>query len=396
MSLLFDMLYPASFKRAPFFYVSGDINAGRKTVVHEYPNKNFRFVEDLGKNLRTFSIRAIITGFFYITNKKTLEDALNDEGIGILKHPFLGNINCVCTGYTVSEDLIGLGTANFTLNFVETKKSRFPDASNDNISKIADLYRKLYAFIKDDLNGQYIAQFARNISFAAQKLEDLSDTLNLIANSTKSLNTSSTEFQTQSNNFNSNAFKIASPDGDIGGNTSDLISSFDGLSDDGQTRFDASSKLFGFGEGDEFIDLPTTQIRQRNDNQKFINGTINALAFANQIDAAKDIDYANEQDLNDTAQVLDKNYDDLLNSESNKFSNQLLSDLNELRNQIRIFFEQERLIVNKIVEVKTKTIPATVLTYQYSGDTDDYDQILSLNQIFNPAVVEGNIKILEA
>ena len=396
MSLLFDMLYPASFKRAPFFYISGDINAGRKTVVHEYPNKNFRYVEDLGNNLRTFSIRAIIKGFFYLTEKKTLIDALTDEGIGILKHPFLGNINCVCTGYTLSENIsTDFGIGNFTLNFVETEKSRFPDASNDNISKIADLYRKLYAFIKDDLNGQYIAQFARNISFAAQKLENLSDTLKLIANSTKSLNTSSTEFQTQSNNFTSNAFKITSPDGDIGGNTSDLISSFDDLSDDGQTRFDASSKLFGFGEGDEFIDLPTTQIRQRNDNQKLINGSINALAFNNQVDAAKDIDYANEQDLNDTAQVLDKNYDDLLNSEFNKFSNQLLSDLNELRNQIRIFFEQERLIVNKIVEVKTKTMPVTVLTYQYSGDTDDYDQILSLNQIFNPAVVEGNIKILE-
>ena len=396
MSFLQDRLYPASFKGAGFIYVSGDINAGRKTVTHEYPNKDFRYIEDLGKNLRSFSIRAIIQGFFYETNKKTLEDALNDEGIGILVHPFLGNINSVCTGYTVSEDLTGTGIANFTLNFLEAETSRYPDASTNNISKIADLYRKLYDFIKDDLNGQYIAQFARNIAFSAQKLRDLTDTLNLIANTTKSLNVSSTEFRTQSNSFNNNAFKIASPTGDIGGNLSDFVSSFDSLSTDGQTRFDASSQLFGFGYDDEFIDLPTTQIQQRNDNQKYINGSINALAFANQIDSAKDIDYANEQDLNDTAQILDDNYDFLLNSESDKFSNQLLSDINELRNQIRIFFEQKRLVINKIIEITTKPIPATVLTYQYYGNVDDYEQIINLNSIFNPAVIDNGVKILEA
>lgn len=396
MSFLQDRLYPASFKGASFIFIGADINAGRKTVAHEYPNKDFRYVEDLGKNLRTFSIRAIIQGFFYETNKKTLEDALNDEGIGILVHPFLGNINCVCTGYTVSEDLTSTGIANYTLNFLEAKTSRFPDASTDNISKIADLYRKLYDFIKDDLNGQYIAQFARNIYFSAQKLRDLTDTLNLIANTTKSLNTSSTEFRAQSNSFHRDAFKIASPNGDIGGNLSDFVSSFDSLSSDGQTRFDASSRLFGFGADDEFIDLPTTQIRQRNSNQKFINGSINALAFANQIDSAKDIDYATEDDLNDTAQILDENYDFLLNSESDNFSNQLLSDINELRNQMRIFFEQKRLVINKIVEITTKPIPATVLTYQYYGNVDDYEQILSLNNIFNPAVVDNGLKILEA
>jgi len=395
MSFLQDRLYPASFKGAGFIYINGDVNAGRKTVVHEYPNKDFRFVEDLGKNLRTFSIRAIIQGFFYETSKKALEDALNDEGIGILVHPFLGNINCVCTGYTVSEDLTSTGIANFTLNFLEAETSRYPDASTNNISKIADLYRKLYDFIKDDLNGQYIAQFARNIAFSAQKLRSLTDTLNLISNTTKSLNVSSTEFRTQSNNFYNNAFKITSHNGDIGGNLSDFVSSFDDLSTDGQTRFDASSQLFGFGGDDEFIDLPTTQIQQRNDNQKYINGAINALAFANQIDSAKDIDYANEQDLNDTAQILDNNYDYLLNSESDKFSNQLLSDINELRNQIRIFFEKKRLVINKIVEISTKPIPATVLTYQYYGNVDDYEQIINLNGIFNPAVVDNVVKILE-
>jgi prophage DNA circulation protein len=67
-----------------------------------------------------------------------------------------------------------------------------------------------------------------------------------------------------------------------------------------------------------------------------------------------------------------------------------------MRNEVRIFFEQERLIVNKILEVETNTIPATVLAFQYYGDTSTYDEILSLNQIFNPAKVSGTVKIVEA
>lgn len=396
-SLVEDMLYPASFGGASFSFIGEDQNAGRKTVTHEYPNaEGYRFVEDLGKNLRTFSIRGIVSGFFYKDNKKILEDRLNTPGIQILVHPYLGNLNCVCTGYTVNEEINRVGVANYTMNFEEAKPSVFPRPDNNNTSIIANLYNDIYEFIKNDLNGQYIALFANNVFFAGQKLQSLSDTLNLIATTTKSLNVSDTDFQEESKNFNNNAFKIAGKDGDIGGNISDLVSKFDGLSTNGQTRFDASSKFFGFGGDDEYINGLTIQVLQKINNQKLINGSINLLAFTNLIDSSKDIEYKNEQDLNETSDKLDDAYDYLLNEESLEFSNESLDKIDELRSQSKIFFEQERLVVNKIYNIGTKNTPMTILAFQYYGNTDNYNELLILNSKFNPSMIEGNIKILEA
>ena len=392
---LFDSLYPASFKGASFFYVAGDIDAGRKTVTHEYPNKNFRFIEDLGLNLRKFSIRGIISGFGYEDNKALLEDALNSEGIGILVHPFLGRVNCVCTGYTVSEDLTATGVANYTMSFSEANESIYPDASEDNTSQIADLYRELYEYIADDLNGQYFIDTVRNQSSAADRLREISATLEAIAASVFTLDENNESFQKDLLKFSANAYKISAEDGDIGGNLSNVISKFDGLSLDGQERFDASSKLLGFGSDDIFSTVPTREIIQRNTNLKLINGTVNALAFTNMVDAAKDITYQDENDLNATADVLADAYDFLFNSTTDQFSNQLIDYIAKVRNQSRIFFEQERLTVNKIVEIETKKIPMAVLAFNYYGNTDNYDELLSLNTNFNPAQTQGTVKILE-
>ena len=396
MSFLLDRTYPPSFRGAEFIYQSGEINAGRKTVIHEYPNKTFRKIEDLGKNLRTFSITGVITGFFYEDSKKALEDALNIKGIGVLVHPFLGNINVVCVGFTVSESVRRVGIATYNLNFAEAEEGIAPRSEDNNISKIANLYKDLYDFIKNDLNGQYIAEFARNILFAGQKLSDISDTLDLIGQTVSSLSLNNTDFLNTNNNFSKDVFKIASPSGDIGGNISDLISKFDGLSSDGQTRYDASLQLVGFGSGDQFTTFNSSQSIQRVNNTKLINATVDSLAFANLVDSVKDITYIDTDDLDQTAGKVSDTYESIINSDYNKFSNGLLDKLAELMTQSRMFFEQERLTVNKVVEVKTHQIPVAVLSYQYTGSTVDYDILLTLNNNFNPAVIEGDIKVLES
>lgn len=395
MGIVFDNMYPASFKGVPFFYIGGDTSGGRKTVIFEYPNKDFRFIEDLGENLRTFTIRGIIKGLFYDFEKRALIAALSSEGIGTLVHPYFGNIECVSTGYTVTENLNNTGIAEFSMNFSQSEKSVFPNASRNNISAIADLFFSIYQVAGGYLNANYTTTTSFNIASASSKLKFISASLISISGTIPALKASDTTFTQKAQDFSKNSYKIASPEGDIGNNSSDLIFSFDSLSTDGQTRFDASRQLIGFGEDDDFLEFDTLEIKERSDNAKFINGTVNGLAFINLCDSAKDIEYRTEDDLNDTANLIDAFYDELIDSTTNKFSNNFSDDINNMRNEIRIFFEQERLIVNKVVEIETNPIPMTVLAYNYYGNTDEYDDLLSLNQITNPARVSGTIKILQ-
>ncbi|MGD9276255.1 MAG: DNA circularization N-terminal domain-containing protein [Candidatus Pacearchaeota archaeon] len=394
---VFDTTYPADFKGVGFIYVSGTITAGRKTVTHEYPNKDFRYVEDLGKNLRIFSINGLVHGELYTVKKLALEQALSSKDIGILTHPFLGMINCECTSYTVSEEFANTGIANFTMNFSEAEEPLYPTADINNIAKIANLYDELYDFINSDFNSQYSVNFNRNIIRSADKLLNLSSQLNAISRNTAALNTSNTDFREILRTFDNNVYRTASnTDDDAGENISNLISNFDALSDDGATRFNASLKFIQFGLTDQFVTANTSESEENKKNNKLINGTINALAFCNLVDSATDIDYQTDNELDNIAGTLDESYDYLLNSSNDILSNDLLDKINELRNQARVFFEQRRLIVNKIIEIETKTIPMTVLAFNYYGNTDNYDELLDINLSYNPSRIEGTVKILEA
>lgn len=394
-NVVFDSLYPCTFRGIPFFYISGDVSGGRKTVMHEYPNKNFRFVEDLGLQLRTFSIKGIVTGRLYSLQKFALEEVLKLKGIGIFTHPFEGIIKVVATRYTVSESLSKVGVAEFNIIFEEANPSLFPRRTANNISKLAQIFKQIYDDVGNEFNKNYNAGTNRNITDAANKLKSANNGLIKSGQQTTSDEETRQTFDLESQKFNDNAFLIAGI-GDTGNETSSLISDFDSLSTDANDRFDASKRIIGFGEEDEFLSLDTIEINQRNNNTKLINGMTNGLAFINMIDSAKNKKYNDEDELNETVDILDAAFSQIETAESNIFTANFLNQINEMRNQIRVFFEQERLIVNKIIEVETPPLPMTVIAYKYYGNTDEYLDLLSLNNITNPAIVSGKIRILEA
>lgn len=396
MTVAFDTMFPASFKGVSFFYISGDISGGRKTITHEYPNKNFRFVEDLGLNLRTFSVTGIIQGPLYPLLKIALENVLNDPGIGILIHPFVGIVEVTCTGFTVSESLATTGIATYTMTFAESFRPTFPDASLNNISKIANLLEEIYSSVGGEFNSAYSSFFGKNITLAGFKFLELSGSLLKIGDSISSVQENDTEFTAESRIYQENAFFNAGPDGDPGNTTSSLIQSFDSLTEVGEDRFELSSRLIGFGFNDEFLNLDSKEILERNKNFKLINGLVNGLAFVNLCDSAKDINYSTEDDLNEVANNIDEAYNRIVNNDSIVLTPTFLDQIQSIRTQIRIFFDQIRLVVNKIIEVTTPELPMTIIAYSFYGDTSEYDELLSLNNITNPAFVSGTIKILES
>lgn len=393
MGFLFDRLYPASYKGAEFDFIADSRSDGRRVVIHEYPGQSDD-AEDLGKRTRQFSIQAVIKGFFYEDNKKKLEEALNSEGAGILIHPFLGSINCVSLGFTIVENTGKVGVAIYTLTFKEITGNTYPIPSSNVTSLISNLYNNLYDFIRDYLNGEYAVDFVKNIEFSAQKLRELESFTTAIVGSIKGADTDKSNYENLAAKINSNSIKIASSNGDIGGTLSEFLSTFDIISIDGQIRFDSSNKLFGFGEDDIFLNFDTVQNNQNINNLKTINGSINTLALTNMYDAAKNIDYTDQDQLDAVVTSLNNNYDALIDSDKLILKENLLDQLDDIRVQTNKFFNQIRLTLPRIVEIETNPIPLAVLVYQYYGNTDNYNIILDLNNIYNPSRVSGVIKML--
>ena len=136
--LLKDKLRPASFRKIPFQVDSSEFETGRRTQVHEYPQRDKPFAQDMGRRTREIEFVAFVIGPDYVEKANALLGAIEEYGSGALVHPWLGTLNVNVLSCRVSFDR-GLGVARFNLAFVESGALMFPSSAQSSaaLSRIA-------------------------------------------------------------------------------------------------------------------------------------------------------------------------------------------------------------------------------------------------------------------
>ena len=393
----FDRLYPCSFQGASFFYAAGSKSKGRKKVIHEFPGKDFDFVEDLGKKLRQFSITGIITGeLTYEFNRQLFETALDSPNPGVLMHPFYGAITCVCLDYTVNETISDVGAAQYEITFRETQPNVIPAAATDNITNIVSAYDNVYNTVINDWGVGYVINYSKNVEFIAQKMTNFNDSLRLFSVGSSSANqVDINTFNKTSNTYQNNIILNVSLPTQFATQTTNLVSAYNALPNDPQEQFTLNYEIYGQGFTDNDIPSTTATLIERNNDRKIINGNLNVLILANLYYTATQLTILNEQQLDDVTTKLEQAYAALFeNTQDISITNTTISALQELRLQVRKYFDNQSLTINKITTINVSKIPVTVLCYQYYENLNFFDQIVGLNGITNVSLVSGNLKIL--
>lgn len=131
MSKLTEQLQPASFRGVPFEVIASGISVGRRTVVHEYPQRDQPFVEDLGRATRQIRLTAFVVGEDYIARAQALMRELEAPGSGTLVHPWLGEMEVTITAVSEVDFDLGLGVASINISAVEAGVLEFPQTSAD-------------------------------------------------------------------------------------------------------------------------------------------------------------------------------------------------------------------------------------------------------------------------
>lgn len=131
MSIRSEQLLPASFRGVPFEVTSGSLRAGRRTVVHEYPQRDKPYVEDLGKATRQITIEAFVVGDDYIARGTALLAEIEKPGSGTLVHPWLGEMTVTVTSVSELRFDTGLGAAYLTFVATEAGDLEFPATGAD-------------------------------------------------------------------------------------------------------------------------------------------------------------------------------------------------------------------------------------------------------------------------
>lgn len=132
---LSNNLQPASFRGVPFEVEGSDLEAGRRVQLHEYPQRDKPYVEDLGRATRALTINAFVVGADYVARANRVLAAIEEGGPGTLVHPWLGSMQVsVKDVLRVSFDR-ALGIARITFSFVEAGELEFPSAGSSTPSQ---------------------------------------------------------------------------------------------------------------------------------------------------------------------------------------------------------------------------------------------------------------------
>jgi len=389
-------LHAASFKGASFLMKSGSTSGGRKTAVHEYPNTDKRFVEDLGELQETFRIDGIIHGENYFADRDALIAALKSGGSGELVHPFFGSVTVVAQPYSVVEDTARLGVARFTMIFDRSDESVFPVQASNNKSLINSDKNTIISSIKTDIINIFNVSRQSSVNFSdaktvmtsiADSFEINSDTIFKVV---ENISDFTDKLETFRDNINSNAFDSTN----LASNFTDVFEAFELLGSTPENQFEIEQGLFDFGLDQEVIARTTLQRIERDNNRDILNSAMRSNALAQAYNTVTDLTFDTEDDIKDTQQILDNQFDFII--DDNNLSDTTVRNLKELRVQVRKFLEDETVNAYKISQVQTSEMSATIFTYQYYGSVDNTQQIIDLNNSLNPTFIKNSIDILVA
>ena len=160
-SLWKNTIRQASYRGAPFGVTDAESEGGRRTVLHEFPQRDMPYAEDMGMASARFTLQAFVLGPDYMAARDRLRGALEKPGPGTLVHPWLGELTvCQFAPYKLRETAQDGGMAVFTLSFVRSEAAKSPAASVNQARKAS-----LLASI---VGGKACVAFDRAISLVSQ------------------------------------------------------------------------------------------------------------------------------------------------------------------------------------------------------------------------------------
>lgn len=129
----------ASFKGVQFYVQASDASGGRRTVTHEYPQRDEPFTEDLGRAARHYRFEAFVLGSDFIDQAERLRDAIESPGAGTLVHPEFGELEVLAVGGATVSFSQSNRIARFSLEFVEAGLNAFPqsDSATQTLSRMS-------------------------------------------------------------------------------------------------------------------------------------------------------------------------------------------------------------------------------------------------------------------
>src|SRR5260364_295684 len=137
---------PASWRGVPFGVREAQVRLGRRCAVHEYPQRETVWVEDLGRSARRLRFigflmehSALYAGGDLAAQQQRLLAAVEAPGEGELVHPALGRLSVSCTEAVVAQRWNQQRVVEIAFEFIESGQPASPSAALDTREAVSAL-----------------------------------------------------------------------------------------------------------------------------------------------------------------------------------------------------------------------------------------------------------------
>ncbi len=136
-----DELQPASFRGVPFAVRGSEYRRGRRFALHEYPDRDLPWPEDMGRATRAVGFSGFVVGDDCYQQAQDLLDAAEQPGAGPLVHPSLGYMIVALIEPLVATERADLGrVVEIRFEVVEAGEPIYPGdetSTQDAVSQAA-------------------------------------------------------------------------------------------------------------------------------------------------------------------------------------------------------------------------------------------------------------------
>jgi len=380
-----------SFRGAEFYIDGSDRTSGRNNAVHEFPQEQLPVIQGLSPKPKRFRVDCFVIGSDYISARDALIEALDQQGKGVLVHPYYGRLEVYVDGeYSINERKSEGGKATFSIPFIlATPPEELQVSANedDNLKASADAAHQaaVEAFAADfQVAGQpsWIAEAAQETVNSV--LGVISDVMRPIAKAKTAVATLQAQVEAVKSAVES---LIYSPK-ELAGQVIGLFDSMAELADEPSKAIESYTAFFA-----PVPTLPSSPsvVQSRIDTNDAATSTfMKQAAVASTAKATTNVEFANQNQITALSDNVDARSDEIILATEH---DEVIDSFQQLRTDLAVYL---RSVTPGLARLVNYTVPSSTnslsLAFDLYGDIDRVEEIVELNNLIDPSfIAEGTI-----
>ena len=399
-------LLPGSWRGIPFFIDSHQLQGGRHAVLHEPPDRDSNHAEDIGKQSKRYSLECHVIGDTYFFIRDALIKAMDEEGRGVLVHPYLGIKQVQPIGYTILEDSLEGRICRISFECSEAGDPSFPFAAIDALTDIATTIVATVAQVK---NGFQLAfKIAELPAFAVESAEAVvTDFINSVKSGFKNVRLDGTqhaELTRSLDDMEANKAVLVRNPASLANEVDGVVSGLNLLVLDApeSTTVDATSgrddklavfnNLIVFEGAAETFNTTPTRIQEQT-NAEALNDMIQQLSIARLSEATVDKEFKSIEESVAQREIVTENIVIQLNK--TQITDEVFQEFEDLNAKLaNAVPNKNSQLSNTKAVTNINSKPSIVMAYDLYESLDNEQDIIDRNKVRHPGFVNGKLKVL--